>query len=71
MPPWQAAGDPPYSITMTDTPRGSVNDNLSGAGAAAHERHAYCGDEIHMYTHCGTHGRQPQHLGHNGKFWNG
>jgi hypothetical protein len=48
MPSWQAAGDPAYSILMTHTPQGSVNDNLSGAGRRAHERHSYCGDEIHM-----------------------
>jgi kynurenine formamidase len=71
MPSWQAAGDPPYSITMTHTPRGSVNDDLSGAGVAAHERHSYCGDAIHMYTHCGTHVDSLNHLGHNGVFWNG
>jgi kynurenine formamidase len=71
MPSWQAAGDPPYSITMTHTPQGSINDGLSGAGRTAHERYSYCGDAIHMYTHCGTHLDALNHLGHNGKFWNG
>jgi kynurenine formamidase len=71
MPSWQAAGDPPYSIHMTHTPEGSINDDLSGAGSAAHERYSYCGDAIHMYTHCGTHVDSLNHFGHNGMFWNG
>jgi hypothetical protein len=71
MPSWQAAADPAYSIVMTHRPQGSVNDNLSGAGAAAHERYSYCDDAIHMYTHCGTHIDTLSHLGHNGMFWNG
>jgi len=71
MPSWVAAGDPPYGIWMTHTPQGSVNDNLSGAGASAHQRYSYCGDSIHMYTHCGTHVDTLNHLGHHGLFWNG
>jgi kynurenine formamidase len=71
MPSWVAAGDPPYGIWMTHTPQGSVNDNLSGAGSAVHKKYSYCGDSIHLYTHCGTHIDTLNHLGFYGKFWNG
>jgi kynurenine formamidase len=71
MPSWIAAGDPTYDIWMTHTPQGSVNDNLSGAGAEAHRKYSYCGDGISMYTHCGTHLDTLVHLGYFGKFWNG
>jgi kynurenine formamidase len=71
MPSWVAAGDPPYGIWMTHTPKGSVNDNLSGVGSEVHEKYSYCGDSIHLYTHCGTHIDTLNHLGFYGKFWNG
>jgi kynurenine formamidase len=71
MPSWSAAGDPPYGIWMTHTPQGSINDNLTGLGTATHERYSYCGDSIHLYTHCGTHVDTLNHLGHDGMFWNG
>ncbi len=71
MPSWVAAGDPPYGIWMTHTPQGSVNDDLSGVGSAVHKKYSYCGDSIHMYTHCGTHIDTLNHLGHYGTFWNG
>jgi kynurenine formamidase len=71
MPSWVAAGDPPYGIWMTHTPQGSVNDNLSGIGSAVHKKYSYCGDSIHLYTHCGTHIDTLNHLGFYSKFWNG
>ena len=71
MPSWQAAGDPRYDIWMTHTPRGSVQDGLSGCAPAVHERYSYCGDAFQMYTHCGTHIDTLNHLGHFGCFWNG
>jgi kynurenine formamidase len=71
MPSWVAAGDPPYGIWMTHTPQGSVNDNLSGVGSEVHEKYSYCGDSIHLYTHCGTHIDTLNHLGFYGTFWNG
>ena len=64
MPSWVAAGDPPYGIWMTHTPQGSINDNLSGVGSHVHEKYSYCGDSIHLYTHCGTHIDTLNHLGH-------
>jgi len=71
MPSWVAAGDPPYGIWMTHTPDGSVADNLSGVGSKVHKKYSYCGDSIHLYTHCGTHIDTLNHLGHYGTFWNG
>lgn len=71
MPSWGAAGDPKFDIWMTHTPRGSVNDNLAGVGAALLEKHSYCGDSISMYTHCGTHMDALNHFGYFGCFWNG
>jgi kynurenine formamidase len=71
MPSWVAAGDPGYGIWMTHTPDGSVNDNLSGVGSTVHKKYSYCGDSIHLYTHCGTHIDTLNHLGHYGQFWNG
>jgi kynurenine formamidase len=71
MPSWVAAGDPPYGIWMTHTPQGSVNDNLSGVGSAVHKKYSYCGDSIHLYTHCGTHIDTLNHLGFYSTFWNG
>jgi kynurenine formamidase len=71
MPTFQAAGDMKYEIWMTHTPQGSINDNLSGAGAEAHKRASYCGDSIAMYTHTGTHMDMLTHLGYCGRFWNG
>src|SRR5947199_10789330 len=50
MPSWVAAGDPPCGIWMTHRPKGSLNDNLSGVGSAAHERYSYCGDWIAVYS---------------------
>ncbi|MCL4289458.1 MAG: cyclase family protein [Thermoleophilia bacterium] len=71
MPSWSAAGDPKYDIWMTHTPQGAINDNLSGAGPALHEKFSYCGDSCAMYTHCGTHIDTLNHLGYYGMFWNG
>jgi kynurenine formamidase len=71
MPSWLPAGDPKYEIWMTHTPRGSVVDDLSGAGRRAHEKYSYCGDSIHMYTHTGTHIDTLNHVGYFGQIWNG
>lgn len=71
MPYWPVAGDPKYDIYMTHTPQGSVNEDLSGAGAQAHERHSYAGSAISMYSHTGTHLCSLSHIGLGGTFWNG
>lgn len=71
MPSWAPAGDPLYQIWMTHTAQGSVNDNLSGAGAEIHQTYSYSGDSIAMYTHCGTHLDTLNHFGYFGCYWNG
>jgi kynurenine formamidase len=57
MPSWVVLGDPKYDIWLTHTPKG--------------EGHAYSGTAITMYTHVGTHICSLNHLGHEGRFWNG
>ena len=57
MPAWTQLGDPKYDIWLTHTPRG--------------EGHAYAGTAISMYTHVGTHICSLNHLGRDGRFWNG
>jgi kynurenine formamidase len=71
MPSWSAAHDPKYDIWTTHTPHGSVNDDLTGAGPAVHEKYSYAGSAITMYSHIGTHLCSLNHLGHYGRFWNG
>ena len=67
----QPAGDMKYEIWMTHTPQGSINDDLTGAGADAAPADSYSGDSIAMYTHTGTHLDMLTHLGYCGRFWNG
>jgi kynurenine formamidase len=71
MPSWASAHDPKFEIWMTHTPQGSVNDDLTGAGAGVHRKYSYCGDSLHMYIHTGTHIDALNHVGHHGTFWNG
>ena len=71
MPSRTEAGDPPFQIWMTHTPRGSVVDDATGVGAAAHEKHSYASDAISMFTHIGTHIDSLNHMGFCGMFWNG
>jgi hypothetical protein len=54
MPGWFGAGDQPYQIWMTHTPRGEVAGNSMGVSLEANQLVAYSGDGISMYTHCGT-----------------
>jgi kynurenine formamidase len=71
MPNWVEAGDPRYEIWMTHTPQGSVVDNASGAGAEVHRHYSYAGAAISMYSHAGTHLCGLNHIGREGRFWNG
>lgn len=71
MPSWTEAGDPPFSIWMTHTPKGSILDGRSGYGPEIHKEYGYSGDAISMYTHCGTHIDTLNHMGYYGKHWNG
>lgn len=71
MPTWTAGGEPPYSIWMVHTPRGSVVDDPVGVGAAQNETVAWSADAISMFTHCGTHIDTLNHFGYHNKIWNG
>jgi kynurenine formamidase len=71
MPTWSAAGDPPYEIWTTHTPKGTIVDDLAGAGRVAAERFSYAGTAFSMYSHTGTHICSLNHIGIAGRFWNG
>jgi kynurenine formamidase len=71
MPTWVAAGDPDYEIWMTHTPSGTIVDNLSLAGPVANQRYSYAGSAFAMYSHTGTHICSLNHVGREGRFWNG
>jgi kynurenine formamidase len=71
MPSFQAFGDPPYQISMTHTPHGTIADNASGMDADVHRKYSWCGDAVSMYTHLGTHIDTLIHLGYYDHFWNG
>lgn len=70
MPSWTAAGDPPYQIWMSHTPKGTVADDPLGLGKEHNELVSYSGDCVQMYTHCGTHFDTLNHFGYHGKIWN-
>jgi kynurenine formamidase len=70
MPSFTAAGQPPYQIWMTNTPRGTALDDSTGFGVE-NELVGYSGDAISMYTHCGTHIDTLNHFGYGRKIWNG
>ncbi|MCW2780995.1 MAG: putative metal-dependent hydrolase [Marmoricola sp.] len=70
MPSFTAAGQPPYQISMTNTPRGTAVDNSTGF-ADQNDLVGYSGDAISMYTHCGTHIDTLNHFGYHKKIWNG
>ena len=57
MPAWTVLGDPKYDIWLTHTPQGEGRD--------------YAGTAISMYSHVGTHICSLNHLGRDGRFWNG
>jgi kynurenine formamidase len=71
MPSWTEAGDPPFQIWMTHTPKGSIIDGRSGYSAEIHKEYGYSGDAISMYTHTGTHIDTLNHMGYYGSHWNG
>jgi kynurenine formamidase len=70
MPTWDFAGDPPYQIWMTHTPRGTEIDNPMKVPDEMNRYVSYSGDAISMYTHCGTHIDTLNHFGYNGVIWN-
>lgn len=71
MPGWFSAGDQPYQMWMTHTPRGEVLDDSIQAGRSVNELCSYSGDAISMYTHTGTHIDALNHFGYNGVIFNG
>jgi kynurenine formamidase len=71
MPSWQAAGDPPYQMWMTHTPRGNVVADPMRVGRRLNEHVSYTGTAISMYAHMGTHIDALSHFGLNGKIYNG
>lgn len=71
MPSWQAAGDPPYQMWMTHTPRGNVVADPMHVGERMNRHVSYTGSAVSMYAHMGTHTDALNHFGLNGKIWNG
>jgi kynurenine formamidase len=71
MPSWSAAGDPHYQFFMTHTPHGNEIDNPLGIPEEVNKTIAYTGDAVSMYTHMGTHIDTLNHIGLQGKIWNG
>jgi kynurenine formamidase len=71
MPSWLAAGDPPFQLWMTHTPRGEVVDDVMGVGPEQNSLASYSGDAVSMYTHCGTHVDALNHYGYHGEIFNG
>jgi kynurenine formamidase len=71
MPSVHQFGDPPYQISMTHTPHGTLSDHASGMSSDVHEKYSWCGDAISMYTHLGTHIDTLIHLGYYDTMWNG
>ena len=71
MPSVHQFGDPPYQISMTHTPHGTLSDHASGMSSDVHKKYSWCGDAISMYTHLGTHIDTLIHLGYYDTMWNG
>jgi kynurenine formamidase len=71
MPSWQAAGDPPYQMWLTHTPRGNVIADPMSVGSAMNEHVSYTGTAVSMYVHTGTHIDALSHFGLGGRIYNG
>jgi kynurenine formamidase len=71
MPSFTAAGDPPFQISLTHTPTGTVLDDPMGVGEEQNRLVGYSSDAISLYTHCGTHIDALNHFGYCGRLWNG
>lgn len=70
MPGYVASGDPAYQAFMSHTPKGTVVDDLNGAGRKVNACCAYSGDVILMYTHTGTHIDALNHFGYRDEIYN-
>lgn len=71
MPSWQAAGDPPYQMWLTHTPRGNVIADPMSVGHDVNEHVSYTGTAVSMYVHTGTHIDALSHFGLGGRIYNG
>jgi kynurenine formamidase len=71
MPSWQEAGDPPYQMWMTHTPRGHVVADPMAIGPEMNEHVSYTGAAVSMYVHMGTHIDALSHFGLGGRIYNG
>jgi kynurenine formamidase len=71
MPSFTDGGDPPFQMWMSATPGGGVKDDPLGVGEAQNKVVSRAGDCILMFTHTGTHVDALNHIGLNGRFWNG
>ena len=71
MPTWTQGGEPPFSMWMQHTPRGSVVDDPVGVGPEQEELVAWSADAISMFTHTGTHVDTLNHFGYHNRIWNG
>jgi kynurenine formamidase len=71
MPSFTAADDPPFQISLTHTPSGTLLDDPMGVGEEQNRLVGYSSDAISLYTHCGTHIDALNHFGYCGRIWNG
>ena len=71
MPGWTGAGDQPYQIWMTHTPRGEELADAMKIGLDHNKLVSYSGDAITMYTHCGTHVDALCHAWYDDQLYNG
>lgn len=71
MPSWQAAGDPPYQMWLTHSPRGNVIADPMSVGKEMNQHVSYTGTAVSMYAHMGTHIDALSHFGLDGRIYNG
>jgi len=71
MPSWTMGGEPPFQISMSHTPRGSLVDDPVKVGPKQNEFIAWSADSVSMFTHSGTHIDALNHFGYHGQIWNG
>jgi kynurenine formamidase len=70
MPAWTGWGDPPFSMWMTATPAGSINDDVAGLGKEEMRRRSRSSDAFSMFVHLGTHIDTLNHVAYDGVIWN-
>jgi kynurenine formamidase len=70
MPCWTKWGDPPFTMWMTATPDGGVNNEVTGVGRETMAKVSRSSDAISMFLHLGTHVDTLNHMGIEGVVWN-